>query len=599
MMIKKILILSLILITLSCKSLKINESKNATVIDYSINLNDRSNDTFKVTINVTNLTKENSVFQFAATAPGTYKIMDIGRFVSNFKAFDVNDESLPVKKISVNQYELSVPKKTVKITYEIAETFDSKIKENTIYLMCGTSIENDHALINGQAVFGYFSGKQLTPIRVKIEYPNNWKVGTALKKDNLGRYLAKSYDEIVDSPILLGELSLASSKVGNTDIDVFTFSQNKIVNSSEILSSMEEILIAADKFLYGLPVDRYTFLYFFDDKDAGAWEHSYSSEYILKEEKWEEMEQFVKNTAAHEFFHIITPLNIHSEVIEQFNFVKPVPSKHLWLYEATTEWAANTMLFRSNQTSLEEYFELLHQKIDASQFYDNNYSLEKLALNSYTDEGQERYVNIYHRGAITMGLLDIKLLELSNGKKGLRELVNELIQKYGPSKPFKEDTFYNEIVKMTNPEVKIFFDKYIRAAEPLPLKEIYKKIGVNYKERVIDTTQSQTGLRYYLTEKGFVILKCTEDASKLGFKEGDIIKTVNNKAFNDDTIANIKTMWSLLKPNDRYSISIIRNDKTINLDAMMFPQVTNHIFEIDSNAKPKAKALFKIWSKTL
>ncbi|WP_438422836.1 M61 family metallopeptidase [Aquimarina macrocephali] len=598
-MIKKVLILSLILITLSCKSIKISESENRTTIDYSINLNDRSNDTFKITIDVTNLTKENAIFQFAATAPGTYKVMDIGRFVSNFNAFDANNGSLPVKKISVNQYELSAPQKTVKITYEIAETFDSKIKENTVYLMCGTSIENDHALINGQAVFGYFKGKQAAPFRVKIEYPNHWKIGTALKKDNQGRYLAKNYDEIVDSPILLGELNVASSKVGNTDIDVFTFSQNKIVNSNEILSSMEEILVAADKFLYGLPVDRYTFLFFFDNKDAGAWEHSYSSGYVLRENKWSVMEQFVKNTAAHEFFHIVTPLNIHSEIIEQFNFVKPVPSKHLWLYEATTEWAANTMLFRSDQISLEEYFELLHRKVDASQFFDSNYSLEKLSLNSYSNEGQEQYVNIYHRGALTMGLLDIKLLELSNGKKGLRELVNDLIQKYGPSKPFKEDTFYDEIVSMSNPEIKIFIDNYIIGAKPLPLKEIYKKIGVNFIEQVIDTTKSQTGLRYYLTEKGFIILKCSEEASKIGFKEGDIIKTVNNKAFDENTISDIKKMWSLLNPNDTYSISIIRNGNTINLDGMMFPKVTNYVFEIDSKATQEAKALFKIWSKSL
>jgi predicted metalloprotease with PDZ domain len=548
---------------------------------------------------VTNLSSENNIFQFASTAPGTYKIMDIGRFVTNFKAFDINNKIIDVKKISVNQYELFTPKKIAKITYEVAETFDSQIKENAVYLMCGTSIEEDHTLINGQAVFGYFKGKQATPIHLKIDYPNHWEIGTALKKDSEGKYFAKSYDEIVDSPILLGELSKASSKVGNTVIDVFTFSQNRIVNSNEILSSMEEILVAADKFLYGLPVDRYTFLYYFDDKDAGAWEHSYSSEYILREDNWSSMEQFVKNTAAHEFFHIVTPLNIHSEIIEQFNFVSPVPSKHLWLYEAVTEWAANTMLLKSNQISLIEYFELLHSKADASQFFDNTYSLEKLSLNSYTDEGQEQYVNIYHRGAITMGLLDIKLLELSNGKKGLRDLIYELIKKYGPSKPFNENTFYDEIVNMSNPEIKSFINKYIKAAEPLPYKEIYEKIGVNFKEQVIDTAKSQTGLRYYFTEQGFVILKCSEEALKLGFKEGDIIKTVNNKAFNEDTIEDIKTIWSLLKPNDTYIISLARDGKTINLNAVMFPKVTNYIFEIDPNAKPEAKELFKIWSKML
>lgn len=94
-------------------------------------------------------------------------------------------------------------------------------------------------------------------------------------------------------------------------------------------------------------------------------------------------------------------------------------------------------------------------------------------------------------------------------------------------------------------------------------------------------------------------LKCSEEALKLGYKKGDIIKTVNNKAFNEDTIDDIKKMWSLLKPNDRYSISLVRDVKTINLNAVMFPKVTNYVFEIDENATPEEKDLFKIWSKTL
>jgi hypothetical protein len=56
----------------------------------------------------------------------------------------------------------------------------------------------------------------------------------------------------------------------------------------------------------------------------------------------------VTDIAAHEFFHVVTPLNIHSEIIEHFNFVMtPVPSRHLWLYEGTTEWAAHAMQLRA------------------------------------------------------------------------------------------------------------------------------------------------------------------------------------------------------------------------------------------------------------
>ena len=83
---------------------------------------------------------------------------------------------------------------------------------------------------------------------------------------------------------------------------------------------MNGMLQAAGRFLGKLPVDRYTFLYHFEDKGAGAWEHSFSSEYVLPESPYtDSVGRQVTDIAAHEFFHVVTPLNIHSEIIEHFN----------------------------------------------------------------------------------------------------------------------------------------------------------------------------------------------------------------------------------------------------------------------------------------
>ncbi len=55
---------------------------------YVIDLNDRSDDLFKVTLTVDDLGSENAVYQFASTAPGTYQVMNMGRFVRSFTAVD-------------------------------------------------------------------------------------------------------------------------------------------------------------------------------------------------------------------------------------------------------------------------------------------------------------------------------------------------------------------------------------------------------------------------------------------------------------------------------------------------------------------------------
>ncbi|HWB43124.1 MAG TPA: hypothetical protein VG500_17805 [Gemmatimonadales bacterium] len=453
-------------------------------IGYAIDLNDRADDRFKVTAWVSGLGEANAVYQFAATAPGTYQVMDIGRFVRSFEAFDAAGRPVPVERVAVNQWRLGDPARVRVLRYTVAETWDTPVDRDQVYLMCGTSIERDHVLINPHAVVGYPTGMQARPIRLRLAYPARWKVGTALQRDRSGAYLAEDYDHLVDSPILLGTLTEARTRVTGVPVEIYTYSRTGKIASSQLLGAMDGMLQAAGRFLGKLPVDRYTFLYHFDERPAGAWEHSLSSEYVLQEVEYSDsVGRYITDIAAHEFFHIVTPLNLHSEIIEHFNFVTPVPSQHLWLYEGTTEWASDAMQLRSGLKGIDGFLSEVIQKlqIDRARF-DSTWSLRELALTSYSDSGQAQYLNIYMRGAVTAGLLDIRLLELSGGKRGLQDVIADLTRRYGKHRAFPEATFVDTLVAMTHPEVRDFFDRYVWESERLPVAEYYGKMGIRLVE---------------------------------------------------------------------------------------------------------------------
>jgi len=455
-----------------------------SALGYAIDLNDRVGDSFKVTAWVGGLTEANATYQFAATAPGTYQVMDIGRFVRRFGAFDAAGRPVPVERVSVNQWKLSDPARVRTLRYAVAETWDTPVEQHPIYLMCGTSIERDHALINPHAVIGYPTGMQARPIRLRLKYPGSWKLGTALERDRSGAYVAEDFDQLVDSPILLGRLTKARTRVTGVPVEIYTYSRTGKISSPQLLRAMDDMLQAAGHFLGKLPVDRYTFLYHFDQKPAGAWEHSVSSEYVLQESEFtDSLGGYVKDIAAHEFFHVVTPLNIHSEIIEHFNFVTPVPSQHLWLYEGTTEWAAHALQLRSGLTTPDEYLAKMIQKMQVARVkYDSTWSLRELALTSYSDSGQVQYGNIYMRGALTAGLLDIRLLELSGGQQGLQDLIARLTRRFGKQRAFPESTFVDTVVAMTRPEIKDFFQRYVWGAQQLPVAEYYAKLGIRLVE---------------------------------------------------------------------------------------------------------------------
>jgi predicted metalloprotease with PDZ domain len=455
-----------------------------SALGYAIDLNDRADDSFKVTAWVGGLTDANAIYQFAATAPGTYQVMDIGRYVRRFEAFDAAGRAVPVERVSVNQWKLSDPARVRTLRYAISETWDTPVGQHQVYLMCGTSIERDHVLINPHAVIGYPSGMQARPIRLRLAYPAGWKLGTALERDRSGAYRAEDFDQLVDSPILLGRLTEARTRVTGVPVEIYTYSHTGKIRSSQLLGAMDDMLQAAGRFLGKLPVDRYTFLYHFDELPAGAWEHSLSSEYVLQESEFtDSVGRYVKDIAAHEFFHIVTPLNIHSEIIEHFNFVTPVPSQHLWLYEGTTEWAAHAIQLRAGLKTPDQYLAKVIEKmrIDRAK-YDSTWSLRELALTSYSDSGQAQYGNIYMRGALTAGLLDIRLLELSGGRQGLQDLILELAHRFGKRRAFPESTFVDTLAAMTSPEIRDFFARYVWDSQRLPIAEYYGKLGI----RLID-----------------------------------------------------------------------------------------------------------------
>lgn len=565
---------------------------------FFVDLNDRADDLFKVTMIPEKLSDQNKIFQFASTAPGTYQTMDIGRFVRSFKAFDEKGNEIGSKQISTNQWEISEPAKTAKIVYTVSETWDHPTKENPVYAMCGTSIENDHVLINGQCVFGFFQGMQKTPIKIKLEYPNEWIAGTAMPLNKDGFYDAPDYDYVVDTPILLGKLTKAETKIENTTVDVFTYSKTGKINSDQVLLLLEDMLSATSQFTQGLPVNHYTFLFHFENFSAGAWEHNYSSEYVFAEAPLEDnMAKEIRSVTAHEFFHVITPLNIHSELVSNFNFAQPTMSQHIWLYEGVTEWAADIIQLRDYLITTDEYLNRMKQKLFMNDYFDQKISLVDLSLHS--TERQDQYPNIYQKGAIVGGLLDIRLLELSKGTKGLREVINQLYKDYGANKSFSEKDFFNELVKRTYPEIGNFIKNYIQGTEKLPIKEYYSKLGIDYNEVVgVDSTKISLGFGIGMKDNKFIVTN-VDNQTDDGVRPLDYIIKVNGE---EVTMQNAQSKFGFMKDmkvGSRFTLTVERKGELKDINVSMQPRQIKHQFKVMDNASEEQISLRSAWMKNL
>ena len=566
-------------------------------------------DLFKVTVLPEKLGKKNNVYNLASTAPGTYDILDFGRFVKSFKAIDKSGNEIKVKQLSTNRWKIAQPQKLAKIEYMIEDSYDSGVKQYHIAPMCGTGIEKNYILMNTFGVMGYFEGLQSAPVRFKIDKPEKWTVGTALNQENDGYFYAETFDHMADSPVLIGDLTKATTKVSGIDVEIYCHSMNGVISAQDVMNISKEVLTAAGKFLTYAPVKRYAFLMSFMDREMmrrnkfngwGALEHSYSSAYAIPENR--QVLPSLKDMMAHEFFHIITPLNIHSEIIEKYNFATPTADEHLWLYEGVTEWAAGIMQLRDKQYTLQQYLNSISGKInDDERNYDPNFSLSRLSLESYQPSGSRQYGNIYQRGALNAAMLDIRLLELSGGKRGLREVIIDLSKRYGKQKAFNSKKFFDVLVKETYPEIRQFINDHIKGTKRLPFKEYYGKVGVKYtRSAPSKSKRPMFGITFSVNQKREIVITGFALSHKpFGLKAGDVVVKLLGEKATPESGSGIFAKTKEMKVGDSYEIVVKRDGKEIKLKGKLLQRMRYNILEPMTNLTPAQQKMQDVWKQNL
>jgi len=606
---KNIIFSSIIFLGFTIGSLFASDHNNESYLTYEVDLTNYEDDLFHVTLYPGQLTEENRYYNFVAFAPGAHQVLDFGRLVQSFQAYDMSGNELLTENISTNRWEISMPEKVHKIKYIIEDSFDSEIEEHRIAPMSGTGIEENYIIINTYGVIGYFDDLLSKPVKLKVDFNPDWDIGTALDKDDEGYYNADSYYHLADSPILMGDLSYRNTMVGNINVEVFVYSANDTINADTILTLANEVLNSAKEFTTYAPVDRYTFLMYYSSKEEiknnkfhsfGALEHSYSSTYSMP--AFNQVIPMMTDIMAHEFMHILTPLNLRSEFIAYFDYSKPSSEDmHVWLYEGVTEWVSNIMQLRSGMIDIETQLSRVSKKINASDDFDKNYNLVRLSTEWSTEEGAKQYNNIYQLGAVTAELLDIRLLELSDGKKGLREVYLELISKYGKDKPFNNDTFFDVFVEITYPEIREFINSYIRGNKHLPYEEYYKKLGIHYaySQPSEDKTPALGISLRPVDHKYFAIQGFSKYHENFGLEKGDVILKIFDEDLSLENSKEILAIKNEMKPEDGYELTIKRGEEELTFSGVLFERMDYHVLTVDNNCTEEQKRLRDIWSSNL
>ena len=332
---------------------------------YSIDLVNVEKDKVSVTLLTPKSNLEKGRFVIPKLVPGYYAAMDFGQYISDFKAVDKAGNPLKTEHLDKNSWWIYDLKNLHSITYLVDDGWDGAYPRQGTAKSPGSMFLKDSVfVINYNSLIGYFEEIKETPYQVTITKPKGFYGSSAIKavqKDATTDIISTAnYRDLVDAPILYCVPDTAYINVGDTKVLVSLYSKGGKHFAKTLAEPLKNLLKNQQAYLGGqLPVKDYAFLIYHEIAPQGNFlgdglEHNNSTLCIFSAHDLNALPVHLFDVASHEFFHIITPLSIHSKEIQFYDYLNPVLSKHLWLYEGMTEYATIHMPIKQKMIKLEQ-----------------------------------------------------------------------------------------------------------------------------------------------------------------------------------------------------------------------------------------------------
>lgn len=586
----KKIILSIALVSLlySCKPTSSLQTADKQEVAVKIDLNNVKEDKVMVTVTAPTITTDEIVYHVPKIVPGTYSEDDYGKFIDDVKAYDSKGKSIEVTKLNTNSWTIKNAKNLDKITYWVNDTYDIEGGGgfgNGIFSPAGTNIlEGKNFMLNNHGFVGYFENKKDLTYNVTVLHPETLFGATSLvdsDSSNLSdTFIVSRYNDLVDNPIMYSAPDYTSFNVDGMEILFSVYSPNGKHTAKALSGDLEKCMRAQKKFLGPINSNkRYTVLLYLsemkktDAKGFGALEHNSSTSVVFPEMMPSSaLGKQIIDVVSHEFFHIVTPLGVHSNEIHYFDFNTPKMSKHLWMYEGVTEYFAN--LFQVNQGLITEdaFYKRMLDKIAGAKRMNDTMPFTTMSENVLVEPYKSQYLNVYEKGALIGMCIDIIIREKSNGERGIKDLMQKLTTEYGPKKPFNDSELFGRITALTYPEVGEFLNTYVSGTTPIPYDVYFSKVGIakaKIKKAANPFLNNKTaGITGNPTTKEITIRNYADLSpflTSLGLKGDDVITSINNVEYSLDKISEMMVAAQNWKEGETVTMKIKRDGKPMTL----------------------------------
>jgi predicted metalloprotease with PDZ domain len=475
---------------------------------------------------------------------GLYQVRDFSQFVTSVEAW--NWRGIPLGPRAVDKLTWPAPK-AASVEYDVLADAAGPF---------GAQFTPEHAFFNLAEILMYpVPGQQRKMSIGFLDVPASWKIASALPRQpgvmtrppdraqpctTPDLFLARNYDELVDSPVEIGPFAESDFEESGTKYRVVVDATPTDYDMKAITEMARKLAAAEVEWMNDRPFDHYLFIYHFPRGPAGGgMEHAYSTAIDASADRVKSNPLSLADVTAHEFFHLWNVKRIRPQSLEPVDYTKEQYTRALWFSEGVTSTVADYMRVRAG--FLDEKGFLAELAADIRQLESRparlTQSVEESSLDAWLEkypqyESPQRSISYYNKGEILGMLLDLQMREASAGKRSLRDLFLWMNDHYArQGKFFPDSRGVEEAAEaVTGADFREFFARYVAGSDPIPYDGFFATVGLRLEKQAIALPDPGFRTVRRLANAAIVAsVAAGSAAEKAGLRPGDIIQQINGR----------------------------------------------------------------------
>ena len=593
---------------------------------YSIRPADPAAHLFEIRLTVATPDPQGQEFAIPAWIPGSYMVRDYARHVVSVRA-ESDGRDVGLTKLDKSRWRAAPTDRELTLVLEIF-AHDESVR--------GAHLDTTHAFFNGTCVFPAVVGQEESECELEIEPPEKpvgkqWRVATAMRRMDaepygFGRYHAADYDELIDHPVEIGELSIGEFEANGIPHAIAIRGDTR-VDMARLCHDLQTIC-EQHMSLLGVPadLDRYLFLLNAPGTGYGGLEHRWSSANICSrdnlpakgDEGVSDEYRTLLGLLSHEYFHLWNVKRMKPAAFVPYDLSRETHTELLWVFEGVTSYYDDLALVRSGLISVESYLELVgqavtrvlrgagrrRQSVAESSFdaWTKFYKQDANAANSI--------VSYYAKGSLIALSIDLKLRSETGGEASLDDVMRVAWDRWGETGAgMPEDGFEKLCAEVSGLDIGDFLDAAVRGTGELPLEPLLGSHGITYQLRRATGSKDKGGKAAgngalpdawlgadLINRDGRTVFSVVHNggpAEIAGVSPGDELVALDGLRI---SFAGAEARTRRYKPGDRSKLTVFRGDELMQLRLRWDEAPADTCFlTIDAEADETAAQLRSAW----